>query len=180
VLAYTYQTRNINLKFTRNLKAKPVELYVDSDWASDSIDRRSVSGGLIYIYGNPATWYPEKQKIVALSSSEAEYKGLTDGFKEASYFRNLMQVELGIQITPITTRIDNMGAGFMAEQSITNKRTKHIDICYHYNREQIQELKHFELEYVPTKDNTSDIFTKALDRGLFEKHRNTLLQSREA
>ena len=50
------------------------------------------------------------------------------GFKEAKYFINLMQVEMKIRVTPILSRIDNMGAGHMAEQSVTNKRTKHIDL----------------------------------------------------
>jgi len=69
-----------------------------------------------------------------------------------------------------------VGAGFMAEQSVTNKRTKHINLRYHYVREEISEFKNFEMEYIPTKENTSDIFTKSLDRTLFMHHRNTLMK----
>ena len=86
-----------------------------------------------------------------------------------------MQVEMKIRVTPILSRIDNMGAGHMAEQSVTNKRTKHIDLRYHFVREEIQEFKNFDLKYVITTENTSDIFTKPLDRTLFEKHRDTLM-----
>jgi hypothetical protein len=63
-----------------------------------------------------------------------------------------------------------MGAGHIAEQSVTNKRTKHIDLRYHFVREEIQEFKNFDLKYVITTENTSDIFTKPLDKTLFEKH----------
>jgi hypothetical protein len=63
----------------------------------------------------------------------------------------------------------------MAEQSITNKRTKHIDLRYHYVREEIQEFKNFDLKYVITTANTSDIFTKPLDKTLFETHKDTLM-----
>ena len=118
------------------------------------------------IQGNPVTWSIEKQTNVALSTSEAEYIAITSGFKEAKYFINLMQVEMKLRVTPIRSRVDNIGAGYMAEQSVTNKRTKHINLRYHYVREEISEFKNFEMEYVATKANTSDIFTKPLDRGL--------------
>ena len=87
-----------------------------------------------------------------------------------------------IKVTPIFSRIDNIGAGYMAEQSVTNKRTKNIDLRYHFEREEIMEYKNFELQYVATKLNTADIFTKPLDRGLFETHRDTLMMlvAREA
>jgi hypothetical protein len=87
-----------------------------------------------------------------------------------------MQVEMKLRVTPIRSRVDNIGAGYMAEQSVTNKRTKHINLRYHYVREEISEFKNFEMEYVATKANTSDIFTKPLDKGLFEVHRDTLMK----
>lgn len=177
VLIYLKNTEDIGLVYTRNLKAPPLELYVDSDWGSDQIDGRSTSGVLINLYGNPVTWSSEKQSNVALSSSEAEYMCITSGFKETKYFINLMQLEMKIPVTPVRTRIDNIGAGYMAEQSVTNKRTKHINLRYHYVREEIQEFHNFDLNYIDTKNNTSDIFTKPLDRGLFERHRNTLMSS---
>ena len=60
----------------------------------------------------------------------------------------------------------------MAEQVVTNKKTKHISLPYHYARERVQIFKNYYLTYVNTTLNCSDIFTKALDRGLFERHRN--------
>jgi hypothetical protein len=84
-----------------------------------------------------------------------------------------MQQEMGIKITPAAAHIDNIGAGFMAEQKICNKRSKHIDIKYHYCREQVQEFKNFDLNYVPTGDNVSDIFTKPLDAPVHHKHEGT-------
>jgi len=177
VLIYLKNTMDITLVYTRNITARPLELYVDSDWGSDPVDGRSTSGVLIMLYGNPVTWSSEKQSNVALSTSEAEYMAITSGFKEVKYFINLMQVEMKLLVTPVKTNLDNIGAGYMAEQSITNKRTKHINLRYHYVREEIQEFKNFDLDYIDTKNNTSDIFTKPLDRGLFEKHRDTLMST---
>ena len=176
VLCYLSRTTDWVLTYTRDLNAPILEIYTDSDWGSDQIDGRSTTGLIINLYGNPVMWVTEKQTNTALSTSEAEYIAITAGFKEAKYFFHLMQVEMKIRVTPIKSWIDNVGAGFMAEQSVTNKRTKHINLRYHYVREEISEFKNFEMEYIPTKENTSDIFTKPLDRTLFEHHRKTLMK----
>ena len=57
--------------------------------------------------------------------------------------------------------VDNKGAGYMAENDINNKRTKHIDIRYHFIRNHIAD-KTVELFYIETNNNIADIFTKAL------------------
>ncbi len=46
--------------------------YADSDFAGDIKTRKSTSGNLIII-GGPVSWKSERQHIVALSSTEAEY-----------------------------------------------------------------------------------------------------------
>jgi len=63
--------------------------------------------------------------------------------------------------TPIPVDIDNQGAGYMAENQVNNSRTKHIDIRYHWIRDQIN-FGLIELCHIPTLVNLSDIFTKAL------------------
>ena len=73
---------------------------------------------------------------------------------------------MNIQITPVQTHIDNIGAAYMAEQIVTNKRTKHISQAYHYARAEVQIFKNYSLKYDNTLLNCSDIFTKPLDRGL--------------
>ena len=87
-----------------------------------------------------------------------------------------MQIEMKIPVTPIVSYIDNVAAAKMATQSVTNKRTKHINLRYQYAREQIQEFKYFDLFYINTTNNNSDIFTKPLDKGLFEKHRAYIMK----
>ncbi len=64
--------------------------------------------------------------------------------------------------------MDNMGAGFMAENDLNNKRTKHIDIRFHFIRHWIKE-KLVELFYLRTDENDSDLFTKALPGEKFAK-----------
>jgi hypothetical protein len=48
-------------------------IYTDADWASDKMDRKSISGGLGMFYGGPFGWGARKQSSVSTSSVEAEY-----------------------------------------------------------------------------------------------------------
>ena len=56
----------------------------------------------------------------------------------------------------------------MAEKSLNNKRTKHIDIRYHFIRQHVID-KTIELFHVPTAKNIADIMTKALTGPTFQK-----------
>jgi hypothetical protein len=47
--------------------------YTDADWARNTTDRRSTSGYFMFVGGNLVTWRSKKQKVVALSSVEAEF-----------------------------------------------------------------------------------------------------------
>ena len=55
----------------------------DANWASDAVDRKSISGYSFYFEGSLVLWLAVKQKSTALSSTEAEYYALTHAFKEA-------------------------------------------------------------------------------------------------
>nr|GEX41132.1 putative ribonuclease H-like domain-containing protein [Tanacetum cinerariifolium] len=49
------------------------QLYTDADWAGDKGNRRSTSGYFTIVGGNLVTWRSKKQKVVSLSSAEAEF-----------------------------------------------------------------------------------------------------------
>nr|GFC68848.1 putative ribonuclease H-like domain-containing protein [Tanacetum cinerariifolium] len=52
------------------------QLYTDADWAGEKGDRRSTSCYFTLVSGNFVTWQSKKQKVVALSSAEAEFRGI--------------------------------------------------------------------------------------------------------
>jgi hypothetical protein len=70
---------------------------------------------------------------------------------------------------PITMYQDNIGATYLTENDIHNKRSKHIDIRYHHVRDLVAQ-KILKIEYIKTKENIADIQTKALPRAAFEDH----------
>jgi histone deacetylase 1/2 len=119
---------------------QPVETYIDSDWGGDKETGGSTASGVLFLYGNPVSWFCQKQDCVSHSTSEAES---VFAFKECMYFINLLQSDMNIQIIPVQTHIDNIGAAYMAEQVATNKRTTRISLSYHYAREQVQKLENY-------------------------------------
>jgi hypothetical protein len=94
-----------------------------------------------------------------------------EAFKEALYLYNILQylnslLDLGIPIKKPNILEDNQSTIKIAENPEFHKRTKHIDIIYHWTREVIQN-KQAELHYIPTADILADGFTKGLAK---EKH----------
>ncbi|GKC90984.1 putative ribonuclease H-like domain-containing protein [Tanacetum coccineum] len=60
-----------------------IQMYTYADWAGDKGTRRSTSGYFSLVGGNLVTWRSKKQKVVSLSSAEAEFRGIAKGLAEA-------------------------------------------------------------------------------------------------
>jgi len=144
--------------------------FTDADWGSGE-DRRSVSGYVFMINGAAVSWASKKQPSVALSSTEAEYVALTQGVKQSVWLGELLQ-DLGALNHQHEIRLlhcDNPGAIALTKNPEYHARTKHIDIQYHFIRQDV-EAGAIQLTYCPTHEMTADIFTKPLPRPQFQKH----------
>ena len=146
--------------------------FADSDWASDPDDRKSHTGMIIKLASGPICWTSRKQKSTALSSTEAEYMALSDSSRQLIWIKSLL-FELGFDLSSLPLMGDNQGSIFLASNPIQEKRTKHIDIKYHFIREHVQSGK-VDLYYVPTADNIADILTKNLAAVRFKRLRDNL------
>ena len=180
VVRYAASTADKTLVFPSMPKsANPltIKAFVDSDWASDPTDRKSWSGSVTLLNNCPVTWLCKKQFTVALSSVEAEYlyMALSDGVREILYVRNLLKEFFKVE-QPIHAHVDSKGAAYLAEKNVNNKRSKHIDVRFHFVRQHIAE-KVIELFYVPTQENIADIFTKALPPTALKKLSKKLLSN---
>ena len=59
--------------------------------------------------------------------------------------------------------VENQGAIALANNPVHHKRSKHINVKYHYVRLEIQ-CGIVELTYVPTDNKVADVFTKPVTR----------------
>lgn len=179
VLRYLQSTSTLSLAYIMNSETQ-LEGYSDSDWAGDKDDSKSTSGYLFSLSGAMICWKSRKQKLIAMSSTEAEYIALTEAAKEASWLRDLY-TEIGSQLNletslpqgSIPIHADNQASIHLANIPRFHERTKHIGIRYHYVRTAIENGL-ISLSYIPTTDNPADILTKALPRNLHQQHINLL------
>ena len=105
----------------------------------------------------------QKQCTVALSSTEAEYMVLTETSKHMQMTVSLLQ-QLSFDLDlPIDVFTDSEGAQAIAANNVYHKRTKHIDVKYHYIREKIMDDTVC-ISKVGSKSNLADVFTKPISR----------------
>ena len=113
-----------------------LEVFVDSDFASRATDRRSVSGGVVMCDGACVSFLSRTQKSVTLSSMEAEYVAMAEGFKEAIFLRYIWSFIFPDRNVGCTTIFeDNVGALHLANNQATTPNSKHIDIRHHFLQE---------------------------------------------
>ena len=116
----------------------------------------------MFSFGSAAvTWSSKKQLAVALSSTEAEYRGAAMTACEIAWLRKLLD-DLGLQVDKkVVIYCDNLSSIQLARNPVFHARTKHIEVHYHFIRERVL-AGDIDLVYVSTEEQVADIFTKAL------------------
>lgn len=174
VLVYLYHTRHLKLTYTHSSEKVMFDAFVDADWASDSFDRKSVSGNVTRLYSNVIAWVSKKQGSIALSSTESEYISLSTYLHNTLFWILSILKEFQIEPEkPVRVYEDNQSVICLSQNPLTSKRSKHIDVRFKSVKEKVLngEVK---LEYVPSCSQLADGFTKALVRAKFEVFRDSL------
>lgn len=141
--------------------------YSDADYAGDVETRRSTSG-YVFMFGNGIiSWCSERQKSVALSTTESEYIAASHAVKELVWLKRLLSELLLVEMDAPIFFMDNQSAIRLVKNPEFHKRTKHIDVRFHFIREKFEDGT-FDLEYVPSNEMVADILTKALPK---DRHR---------
>ena len=187
VLRYLAGTKDIGLVFgsrngdtvgdSRGRKAQvqvDVCAFSDADWANDKGDRKSISGWVAKLNGDPVSWSSKKQRVVSMSTCEAELYAEAAAIQEVLWLRGLMS-ELGLStLTGSTVHVDNQSTIAVSEHGVKSERTKHVDVKYHFVTDAV-ERGVVRLRWVPTSEQQADIFTKALPAPTFLHLRRQLM-----
>jgi hypothetical protein len=176
VLRYLSGTPTKGLTYTHahtHMNIVVVSAYSDADWGGDLVDRKSTTGYAVMINDNLVSWNSKKQQTVALSSAESEYMAVSEVMKELLWLRALLN-EIGVPLaTPSIIYVDNQAAIQISKNDTHHDRTKHIDIRHHFIRDCIRN-NDVDLQWIETKQQRADIFTKALGTKPFT-HLRTLI-----
>jgi len=143
---------------------EPLELkgFCDSNMAGDVDTHKSTSGYVYTLAGSAVPWCSRLQKIVALSTTEAEYISATQASKEAIWLARLCS-EFGLPEKTPTLGCDSQSAICLAKNAMFHARTKHIDVRYHFIRE-VLENGLITMIKVHTSQNPADALTKCLPK----------------
>ena len=116
----------------------------------------------MFSFGSAAvTWSSKEQPTVALSSTEAEYRGAAVAACEVAWLRTLLE-DLGVQVDQqVVIHCDNLSSIQLARNPVFHARTKHIDIRHHFIREKVADGT-VKMSFVGTEHMGADILTKPL------------------
>ena len=170
VLRYLKGTKSLGITLRKsNLPLDNVlSCYSDSDFAGDRSDRLSCSGNIVFWGSSPISWSSKKQTTVALSTTEAEANAVLEASKEVVFERHILASMYLLQKNPTVVHVDNTGAFHILRNPVLNSRSKYFDVKLFKLREWVSDGI-ISPRRVSTKENVSDIFTKALTKPLFEK-----------
>jgi len=165
VIRYLLHTRDYGITFRADGRgiegyAHGLAGYTDADFAGDVDDRRSTTGWVFTYHGAPISWSSKKQHLVTRSTMESEFVASSFASAEGIWLVRLAK-DFQLVARPIPIFVDNQSALAFARNDVHHNRTKHIDVHFHYTREQLQQ-GNIDLHYIPGVENPADIFTKAL------------------
>ena len=161
VLSYVHGTWNQMIHYSCDSHENPNVLWgcVNSDWAGDTDKRlgQSHTGYIAMMNGGPISLKSQRQDIVFLSTSQAEFVAASQAGQEAIYLRET-QTDFWYSQTKATLLYkDNLACIAMRENPVRRKFSRHIDIKQYFVRELVLAM-------------VADALTKSLQSPAFVGH----------
>ena len=177
IIRYLKATRTWGLCYRATMQKTGkwiLTLYVDSGYAMDPDNRRSRYGYIIFLNANPVAFGTGLSAKTATSTPEAEYIAMAHGLKELLWTYQILTT-MGIQVElPMRVLEDNQACIQIADNPISQRKTRHIDIRYHFIRDYIND-GYITVQYCPTKQMLADILTKVMHRPAFNRLRGKII-----
>ena len=124
VLRYVSGTKDRGLLYWTGTAAHLVGS-TDANWAGNAADRRSTSGYAFSLGSAAIAWSSKKQPTVALSSTEAEYRGAAIATCEAIWLKRLLRDLQEEASDPTTIYCDNLSNIQLAKNPVVVKIPGH-------------------------------------------------------
>jgi hypothetical protein len=155
---YLRDTEDVGLTFKIG---EPLELtgFCDSSYANLE-NYKSLCGHILLLAGTPIAWKSSRQHSIAKSTQQAEYMALTPLMQDLLWSKMLLK-ELGINAGTVPVYEDNEACIALANNPQSSRRTRHIQVAYHWIREHLQNLE-AKLVPVSTSNQLADVMTKGV------------------
>jgi hypothetical protein len=189
IVRYLKGTKNRGYILHPSTTHHNIDCYVDADFAGlwspstahEPTSVKSRTGYVITFASCPVLWSSKLQTEIALSTTEAEYIAMSQATRDLIPMRSLLQefstatkLIVGDTITHSTIFEDNKGYVDLAIAPKLRPRTKHIGLKYHHFRSHVENGS-IKIQWIDSKHQLADIFTKPLPLSTFEYLRLQLL-----
>jgi hypothetical protein len=146
--------------------------FSDADFAGCRVDRKSTSGTCQFLGSSLVSLSSRKQSSVAQSTTEVEYVAAASFGSQLLWITYTLS-DFGEECSHVPLMCDSTSAISVAENPVLHSRTKHIELRYHFLRDNV-EKGNIDLIHVLTEKQLADILTKPLDQATFARLRGEL------
>ena len=138
ILRYLKGTDDFGLYYKRSEKFE-LRAHTNADWGGNIDDRKSTSGGALFLGKRLITWTSKKQSCTSQSTVEAEYVVATIKYTNIVWIKCFLQGMKEEVTKPMILYCDNTSAINILKNLVMHAKTKHIAIKYHYVRELVED-----------------------------------------
>ena len=145
--------------------------YSDADFAG-CVDSRKSTSGYIFIMIDGAVYLRSvKQTLIATSTMEAEFVSCFEATSQGVWLKSFIYglIVMDSISRPLRIFCDNSAVVFLAKNSKSGSRSKHIDIKYLAIREHVKE-KQVVIKHISTELMIADPLTKGMTPMKFKDH----------
>ncbi len=170
ILRYLNETKKLSILYKKAFESLILKAWTNSSWEEDSSDSRSIHDHLLFMK-ELIEWKSSKQTSMTLSSIEVEYMNQISAIINVMWTKELLiEMRIDDTISDNSTIIyaNNQRAIKLANNSIFQKRTKHIVVKYHYTRDLISQ-KTIKLKYRLIAEMIADDLIKSLESVQFKR-----------
>ena len=177
LLHYVKKTLHHNIYYEDK---KDLMNYIDADWISVVNDRWSIKKYIYFLFDDFISWSSKRQDRVIQLFCEAEYVTSAEASKKVIWFR-LLLIQLHAYFVKASVKLltDNQEIITFIKNSEYHRRTKHIDVKYHWIKEAVKD-EIIEFKYISTEDMIANGLTKPLRAVKFNRFLKMLKMLKEA
>jgi hypothetical protein len=121
------------------------------------VDRKSTSGTCQFLGSSLVSWSSRKQSSVAQSTTEAEYVFTASCCSQLLWITYMLS-NFGEECYHVPLMCDSTSAISVAQNPVLQSRTKHIELRYHFLRDNV-EKGNIDLIHVSIEKKLADILT---------------------